>query len=109
MEINSATTVRELVLEMPQATRVFEKLKIDYCCGGSTRLIDACAKAGVEPKEVEQLLERTATAPETRGDRFQRNWIAWSNRSHRQQASRLHAKRDDPTRGASVQGSWRSR
>ena len=27
-------TVREYALEIPEATRIFEKLGIDYCCGG---------------------------------------------------------------------------
>jgi regulator of cell morphogenesis and NO signaling len=34
MTISSTMKVRDVVLELPQATRVFEKLKIDYCCGG---------------------------------------------------------------------------
>jgi iron-sulfur cluster repair protein YtfE (RIC family) len=34
MNISTDKTVREYALEMPQAMRVFEKLKIDYCCGG---------------------------------------------------------------------------
>src|SRR5262245_55985807 len=60
MTINSATTVRELVVEIPQATRIFEKLKIDYCCGGNTPLRDACAQAGVDVQQIEQLLEHAA-------------------------------------------------
>jgi iron-sulfur cluster repair protein YtfE (RIC family) len=40
-------TVREYALEIPAATRIFEKLGIDYCCGGSKSLADACANAGV--------------------------------------------------------------
>jgi iron-sulfur cluster repair protein YtfE (RIC family) len=27
-------TVRDVAMEVPQSTRLFEKLKIDYCCGG---------------------------------------------------------------------------
>lgn len=30
MTLNADTTVRELALQMPQATRIFERLKIDY-------------------------------------------------------------------------------
>ncbi len=48
----STRTVREYALEIPAATRVFEKLGIDYCCGGGTSLADACAKAGVTVDEV---------------------------------------------------------
>ena len=29
--INSSMTVREIAIELPQSTRLFEKLKIDYC------------------------------------------------------------------------------
>jgi regulator of cell morphogenesis and NO signaling len=50
-------TVREIVLEQPQATRVFEKLKIDYCCGGNKSLLQACATAGVEVTQVEVMLK----------------------------------------------------
>src|SRR5215213_648330 len=62
MTMNSAATVRELVTQMPAATRVFEKFKIDYCCGGNTPLAEACAKAGVDLRELEQELEQTGTA-----------------------------------------------
>ena len=27
-------TVSELALAIPNATRIFEKMNIDYCCGG---------------------------------------------------------------------------
>lgn len=58
MTLNTSRTVRELALEMPDATRVFEKLKIDYCCGGGKTLEAACAAAGVEVGDVADLLER---------------------------------------------------
>jgi len=50
MSIDSATTVRQLANEIPGATRVFEKLKIDYCCGGNKPLVEACASAGLDPQ-----------------------------------------------------------
>lgn len=40
-------TVREYAVEIPAATRIFESLGIDYCCGGHQSLGEACAKAGV--------------------------------------------------------------
>jgi regulator of cell morphogenesis and NO signaling len=46
-------TVRELAVEVPGATRVFEKMLIDYCCGGGRSLADACAVAGIESKDVQ--------------------------------------------------------
>lgn len=57
MTISSTMTVREAALELPQATKVFEGLKIDYCCGGEKTLAEACAKAGLEADNVMQLLE----------------------------------------------------
>ena len=50
-------TVRDVALELPQATRVFEKLKIDYCCGGDQPLGEACVTAGVAIDNLERLLE----------------------------------------------------
>jgi iron-sulfur cluster repair protein YtfE (RIC family) len=42
MSMTAEKTVRELALENPAATRVFEKLGIDYCCGGNKSLNEAC-------------------------------------------------------------------
>lgn len=42
MNVAIEKSVRELALENPVATRVFEKLGIDYCCGGNKTLEEAC-------------------------------------------------------------------
>jgi len=55
-------TVRDLAVEIPAATRVFEKMGIDYCCGGNKLLADACASAGVEFKDVQRELTLAAHA-----------------------------------------------
>jgi regulator of cell morphogenesis and NO signaling len=65
MDLNTEKTVREYAIETPGATRVFEKLKIDYCCGGRRSLSDACAAAGVGVGEVERLLEAAGTPAAT--------------------------------------------
>lgn len=57
-------TVREYALEIPAATRIFEKLGIDYCCGGGTSLADACIKAGVTVDEVLDSLKGTEPSEE---------------------------------------------
>jgi regulator of cell morphogenesis and NO signaling len=44
-------------VELPGATRIFEKLGIDYCCGGSKPLAEACQAAEVSPETVVVLLE----------------------------------------------------
>jgi regulator of cell morphogenesis and NO signaling len=58
MTLGTDKTVREYAVETPNATRVFEKLKIDYCCGGGRSLGEACAVAGVGLEEVTRLLEQ---------------------------------------------------
>jgi regulator of cell morphogenesis and NO signaling len=54
--ITTDTTVREVAIELPQATRLFETLKIDYCCGGNKPLAQACATAGVDVDDVMEML-----------------------------------------------------
>jgi len=56
MNISATTKVRDIAIEFPQATRVLEKLKIDYCCGGDRPLGDACATAGVEMENLVELI-----------------------------------------------------
>ena len=56
MNLATNKTVREVALENPGATRVFENLGIDYCCGGNRPLADACAAVGITPDEVEKRL-----------------------------------------------------
>lgn len=58
MNLNGARTVRELAIEIPNATRTFEKLGIDYCCGGSKSLSDACRHAHVPLEQVVTELEQ---------------------------------------------------
>src|ERR1043165_2986581 len=55
--INSETTVRGFALQVPESTRLFESLKIDYCCGGNQPLGQACASDGVD---VDEVMERLA-------------------------------------------------
>ncbi len=50
-------TVRELALENATATRVFEKLGIDYCCGGNKPLEEACRAANLNVDQVLDSLE----------------------------------------------------
>jgi regulator of cell morphogenesis and NO signaling len=72
MTVSTAKTVRELALEYPEATRVFEKFGIDYCCGGGKSLEDACAASNLA---VDQVLDSLEMAEQTaRATRKDRNW-----------------------------------
>jgi regulator of cell morphogenesis and NO signaling len=67
-ELNTKT-IKEIAVEFPQTTRVFEEFKIDYCCGGSRKFEEACKLAGIEPQivsgKIEQALsDKTLTADE---------------------------------------------
>ena len=62
--ISSTTKVRDVALELPQSTRLFEKLKIDYCCGGDQPLGVACASAGVDFQNLLQMIDQVRQTPE---------------------------------------------
>lgn len=62
VSISPTTPIREIAVLLPQATRVFENLRIDYCCGGANPIGEACEKAGVSFDRVVQMLE-TAREP----------------------------------------------
>ena len=63
MTISSTTKVREVALELPQSTRLFEKFKIDYCCGGDQPLAVACASAGIDVQNLLELIEQVKQTP----------------------------------------------
>jgi regulator of cell morphogenesis and NO signaling len=72
MNVATDKTVRELALENPAATRIFEKLGIDYCCGGDQSLEEACRTAKVP---VEQVLDSLEVAEQSaRASQKNRNW-----------------------------------
>ena len=69
MDISTTTKVRDIALEIPQATRVLEKLKIDYCCGGEQPLGDACATAGVDFRNVLRMIDQLRESTESQNGR----------------------------------------
>ena len=62
MSAIATRTVGELAAENPAATRVFEELGIDYCCGGGNTLEQACRAARVP---LEQVMDSMEMALET--------------------------------------------
>ena len=54
----------ELVLERPGRSAALERFGLDYCCGGSARLDQACARKGVELREVVAALETADAGPD---------------------------------------------
>lgn len=100
MAIAASKTVGEIAAENPRTTREFEKLGIDYCCGGSRSLAEACAQASISVDEVLDRLERSTVAREQDGaeDWFSRplaDLISHINHTHhvfvREECPRIEA------------------
>jgi regulator of cell morphogenesis and NO signaling len=58
------TPVGEIVRAVPARSRVFEKLGIDYCCGGKQSLSKACQARGLDPATVVTMLSALESAGE---------------------------------------------
>lgn len=63
-------TVGQLVVECPSRARLFERLGIDYCCGGKKPLAQACREKGLDYGAVVQELENEQAALA----QAERNW-----------------------------------
>ncbi len=72
MSTTAEKTVREVALENPAATRIFEKLGIDYCCGGIRSLEEACRTANLPMDVVLDSLEMAEQS--ARAVQKDRNW-----------------------------------
>jgi regulator of cell morphogenesis and NO signaling len=57
---NIAKTVRDIALEQPTSIRVFERLGIDYCCGGRKPLAEACSERNLQFDDVLSALDSAA-------------------------------------------------
>jgi regulator of cell morphogenesis and NO signaling len=65
------STVGQLVVERPSRARLFEKLGIDYCCGGKKALRLAIDEQGLDADTVVAELEKEAAGA---ADQVERNW-----------------------------------
>lgn len=73
MAINAQATVGEMVVERPSRARVFERMGIDYCCGGRLTLAAACAAKGLQ---AETVLEALRASDAQRGPEPVTDWAA---------------------------------
>jgi regulator of cell morphogenesis and NO signaling len=72
MSVSTEKTVRDLAVESSSATRVFEKLGIDYCCGGNQPLEEACKAAGLPLQQVLDALAEAARSASA--SQSQKSW-----------------------------------
>jgi regulator of cell morphogenesis and NO signaling len=75
MTVATDQTIRDIVQQHPAAVPVFEALGIDYCCGGSRSLEDACRKGNVP---LEQVLSDLANALVARPKEEDSQWMTAS-------------------------------
>src|SRR6185437_5615411 len=68
MALSATQTIRQLATEIPNATRIFEKLGIDYCCGGAKTLEAACAQAKIPVDDVLQSLKEGSAPVASAGE-----------------------------------------
>jgi regulator of cell morphogenesis and NO signaling len=69
MTLTTTRTVRDYAIETPQTIPVFEKLGIDYCCGGNRPLGEACTAANLNLDEVLKQIETAVAEPARPSDR----------------------------------------
>lgn len=58
--ISTETTVGEIVRATPARARVFEKLGIDYCCGGKRTLTDQAAAREADSAIIQEIADDIA-------------------------------------------------
>ena len=69
MVISEEKTVGELAAEVPGAARIFEKYRIDYCCGGKHPVKTACQERGIALGVLSDELDRAAASKPEQADR----------------------------------------
>jgi regulator of cell morphogenesis and NO signaling len=62
--LSPATTLADLAVTHPAASRVFHRHRLDFCCGGRRPLAEACAEHGIDADRVIAEIARE----EARGD-----------------------------------------
>jgi len=69
--VDPNTRVGELVAQRPGRSRVFERLGIDYCCGGKTPLDRACREKGLD---VDNVLREIAVSDDETHEEDRIDW-----------------------------------
>lgn len=83
----------QIAVQLPGATAVFRRLKLDFCCGGQVRLADAVAEKGLDldavVAELSSLQHPAELAPETEPAALIDHIIARYHDVHRAQLPEL--------------------
>lgn len=71
LKLDSNSSVGEWVVESPSRSRIFERLGIDYCCGGKQPLDEACRQKGLD---TEQVIDKLVREGDPAADAGQPDW-----------------------------------
>lgn len=74
MSIDQSASLAALVAERPSRAQLFERLQLDYCCGGSQSLAEACSRRGLDADTVGELLEAPDEGRLPVDPREERDW-----------------------------------
>ena len=78
VQLDSQTTVRELVGRYPETRQVFEKYEIDYCCGGAKSLADAAADRDLNVSALVDTLTEVLTTRPGGAEGAEKDWYSAS-------------------------------
>lgn len=73
--ISPNMTVAQIAVEKPEALHVFDKYRIDYCCGGDREFCEACTSAGLDPEKVFDEISQASSGTPSIATRVQ----SWTN------------------------------
>lgn len=66
--VDPATSLAELLVAVPARARLFERLQLDYCCGGDRTLAQACAQRDLDAHTVAKLIAALDDVPTGDGE-----------------------------------------
>ncbi len=62
--MTTATTLAEIAVTHPAASRVFHRHRLDFCCGGRRSLADACRERALDPQQILADIEAETVPPD---------------------------------------------
>lgn len=73
-DLSPDTPIGQIVAERPASARLFERLDLDYCCGGDRSLAAACAENGLDASTVLRLLDADVDPDEVASPEEGEDW-----------------------------------
>lgn len=61
--VDPSASLGVLVAQRPSRAELFERLRLDYCCGGHQTLTQACERRGLDPSTVGRMLDALEASP----------------------------------------------